>query len=119
MPLRLGGHRVSAKHPCPMCGKGDCSAVCADGRLAACRRNVAGAWKEKTTNAGTAIYLHRLDGAATMLTAEMPPVAMDVGGNALCFVTGEPSVRPIDVFFRPTRGQGDAGGQAQKECDAR
>jgi hypothetical protein len=74
MDLGHRWRRASDKHPCPICSKGDWCTISADGRLAACRRNSAGAWKEKTAKDGTVIYLHRLDGTAIISTAELPPV---------------------------------------------
>jgi hypothetical protein len=56
--------RVSGNHPCPVCKHPDWCSVTEDGKLAACRRVDAGAWRTKTDKAGTPVYLHRLDGTA-------------------------------------------------------
>jgi hypothetical protein len=67
--------RVTPQRPCPACGKTNWCTLSADGRLAACRRVEAGAWRTKTGKDGTPIYLHRLNGAATISPAELPATA--------------------------------------------
>src|SRR5262245_28337100 len=64
---RRSWRRVTGKHPCPVCGKGDWCSISADGRLAACRRVEAGCWKAKADKAGTPVYLHKLDGSARIV----------------------------------------------------
>jgi hypothetical protein len=76
---RRSWRRVSGKHPCPICGKGDWCSVSADGGLAACRRVEAGCWKAKADKGGTPFFLHRLDGA-TRATLP-PPAAAGPGAN--------------------------------------
>jgi hypothetical protein len=74
---RRSWRRVTGKHPCPICGKGDWCSVSADGGLVACRRVEAGCWKAKADKGGTPVYLHRLDGAARV--ALPPPTAANSG----------------------------------------
>ena len=74
-PNRAGKwRRVSANHPCRICGKPDWCSESVDGRLAACRRVEVGSWKSKLDRNGAACYLHRLDGTASS-AAPSPPVS--------------------------------------------
>src|SRR5262249_45476817 len=53
--------------------KPDFCGISGDGRLAACRRVEAGAWRTKIDKAGAPVYLHRLDGATRPPSAGPPP----------------------------------------------
>jgi hypothetical protein len=64
---------VSAAHPCPICARGHWCSISTDGRLAACRRVEAGAWRTKIDKAGAPVYLHRLDGTSAPPPAPPPP----------------------------------------------
>src|SRR6516164_9771720 len=69
--------RVSAKYPCPICGKPKWCSVSADGRLAACRRIEQGAYRTRQDKDGALYYLHRLTG--TESPAAPPPLSAGPG----------------------------------------
>jgi hypothetical protein len=75
MALQHGWRRVTAKHPCPICSKGNWCTVSIDGHMAACRRVEAGAFKTKADKNGDPVYLHRMDGVVTFPTTDLPPLA--------------------------------------------
>jgi hypothetical protein len=67
--------RVTARHPCRVCGKGDWCCLSTDGRLAACRRVETGCYRSKADKAGTPVYLHRVEGGAPTAADKTPPAA--------------------------------------------
>ena len=72
--------RVSAAHPCPICGKSDYCALTVDGRLAKCMRVEAGAFRTDRDKNGSPFYLHRLGGEARS-TFELPPDTGSAGAH--------------------------------------
>ncbi len=53
-------HDASASHPCPLCKRPDWCRVSEDGDWCCCRRESAGAVKEKEDGSGGTYYVHRL-----------------------------------------------------------